>query len=258
MEEEKFKLSVSKVKTFDQCKKKYEYLYIVKVPRKEQIFHTFGKFAHKILEDFHNAYINGSVEPIGKEMTKAWKNALVEYEEKLTPELKKEAWDICNFYLKKIQKSGLPNVLSCEQSFEIYLKDNLILNGFIDRVEKDENGIYHVLDYKTSKSKSYLKDDYFQLITYAFVLLQNDPTIEKVRASYLMLRHKCELITVEFSKKEILEVRDKYIDIAEKILNEKQFEASVTKLCEFCEGAELCEKYKEKKLQTNTFKQIDW
>jgi len=256
MEEKKepiLKLSLSKTKTFLNCKKQYKYNYILKIPQKEQIHHTFGKFAHKILEDFHNAYINGSVNAFSYEMNIAWKNAVAEFSDKLSPELRKECWNIADSYLKKMyqyQKNNkVPNVLFCEKNFYIELKEGIILNGAIDRIQKDHDGIYHVLDYKTTKNKKYLKDDYFQLITYAFVLLEEDPTIEKVRGSYVLLRHDFEEVTFEFDKKEILDIKEKYINYAEKILKEVDFNANVNNLCPWCPYAELCEEYKSTKKQ---------
>lgn len=248
-EEEKkaFKLSVSKCKTYKDCKKKYNYSYNIKLPKKEQIYHTFGKFAHKILEDFHNAYINGSTEKQSVEMNKAWKSAVTEYSDKLTPELKKECWDIFNAYLKKSSKENMKSFLACEKSFNVNITDELILNGFIDMLKIDDDGVYHVIDYKTSKSKSFLKKDFFQLITYAFVLLEENPNIEKVRGSYMMLRHKFELISFEFTKKEILEVKQMYIDYYENIIQEKEYPATITKLCDYCDFNEVCDDFLSQK-----------
>jgi DNA-binding protein YbaB len=48
-----FKLSVSKAKTFEDCKAKYKFSYIEKLPKKDWDFHVFGKFLHAILEEFH-------------------------------------------------------------------------------------------------------------------------------------------------------------------------------------------------------------
>ena len=71
---EDLRLSVSKTKTFLDCKAKYKFCYIEKLPRKDWDFHTFGKFCHKVLEDFHNAYVkNNSTEPFNIEMGKAFK-----------------------------------------------------------------------------------------------------------------------------------------------------------------------------------------
>ncbi len=257
---ENLRLSLSKTKTFLNCKKQFKYNYILKIPQKEQIYHTFGKFAHKILEDFHNAYINGSTNSFSVEMNIAWKNALNEFNDKLTPELRKECWGIVDSYLKKIYKQKkldiLPEVLLCEKEFNIELKEGITLVGAIDRIQKDKDGIFHVVDYKTTKNKKYLKDDYFQLITYAFILLQDYPEIEKVRGSYSLLRHDFEDVTFEFSKQEILEIKDKYIKYAEQIIKEVDYPANVNNLCPWCPYADLCEDYKKTKV--NTFGEVSW
>lgn len=254
------RLSLSKTKTFLHCKKQYEFNYILKIPQKEQIYHTFGKFAHKVLEDFHNAYINGSTKPFSYEMNIAWKAAVEEFKDKLTPELRKECWSIIDQYLKKIsklEKDNLsPKVIYCEKAFEINLRDNLVLNGAIDRIQIDKDGIYHVVDYKTTKDKKYLKQDYFQLITYAFVLMQDFPDLEKVRGSYSLLRHDFEEVTFEFPREDILDIRQKYIDYADKIIAEKTYEANVGKLCPWCPYANLCEDYK-KTIKPN-FGEVSW
>ena len=70
-----FKLSVSKTKTFIDCKKKYNFTYILKMPRKEFAFHTLGKFCHKVLEDFHQLYIDGCKDPYNETFSKCFKNA---------------------------------------------------------------------------------------------------------------------------------------------------------------------------------------
>jgi hypothetical protein len=114
------RLSVSKTKTFVDCKAKYKYVYVEKLPRKDWEFHTFGKFCHKVLEDFHNAYIeHDSTQPFNIEMGNAWKSAWKEYKSAMTPEMKKDCWEIIDQYLRKISAEKksidvIPNVISCE------------------------------------------------------------------------------------------------------------------------------------------------
>jgi hypothetical protein len=72
------RLSVSKTKTFLDCKAKYKYAYIEKLPRKDWDFHIFGKFCHKVLEDFHNLYITGCQDPYHVSMNTVYKNAMIE------------------------------------------------------------------------------------------------------------------------------------------------------------------------------------
>jgi RecB family exonuclease len=242
-EENKFdlNLSVSKVKTFKDCPAKFRFQYIEKLPRKEWEHFAFGTFVHEVLESFHRALIDGSETPWPKLLSEFFKEALKN--NKITEEGKKEAWDIINYYLKMITKQKeagkLPNVIDVEKSFNISIDDKILLSGFIDRVQIDSDGITHVADYKTTKKKQYLKD-MFQLLTYAFVLCLENPSLKKIRASYICLRHNFDYITKEFSRDEILKVEDSFVQYAETITSEKLYRPKPTRLCGYCDFLESC------------------
>lgn len=235
------KLSVSKTKTFLSCKKKYNFVYVKKLPTKEWDHHIFGRFAHKVLEDFHLAYINGSTEPHNIEMKNAFKSGLEEYKDKLTSEQKAEVKDIMTKYLKRLHDLKSQNieekVIGVEKQFNINIDDTVILNGMIDKVQVDPDGVIHVADYKTSKESKYLAKDYFQLLTYAYVMWKEDPTIEKVRASYVLLRNNFEHVTFTFDLQEIMSVHEKYKEYAEQINQEIDYPTNVTPLCSYCDFA---------------------
>lgn len=256
------KLSVSKTKTFLDCAKKFKFSYILKFPKKEFEYHTFGKFCHKALEDFHLAYINGSEDPFHSVMSRSYKSAKKEYKEKLTKEMEKECFDICNKYLELIsnqKNSGsLPEVLACEKPFSLNINENVILNGMIDRVQVDKDGVIHVADYKTTKNKKYLKNDFFQLLTYAFVIASENSDIKKVRGSYILLRHGFENITTEFNIDEILKIKDKYLDYANKIVSEQDFKANPTALCDYCDFLEFCDEGKRISRNRPSYGEVDW
>lgn len=242
---EDLRLSVSKVKCFDQCKKQFEFNYILKFPKKDHSYHIFGKFCHKALEWFHQQYIDGCLLPYSTTMTDAFKAAWSEYKDKMTPEMKKDCWEILNQYLcgvSKDKKNGLPfNVIGVEKRFEFPIGDKIILNGAIDVVRMSADNVLEVADYKTTKNKKYLKDDWFQLMTYGMVMLKERPELKKIRVSYILLRHEFEHLTREFSAKELLSVKQQYIDYAAKILAEKDYEPSPTNLCGWCDYLESCE-----------------
>ena len=235
-----FRLSVSKTKTFLSCKKQYHYSYILKFPKKERDYHILGTLTHKVLENFHNIYIQGTDLPYNKAMGKSFKDACDEYSDRVTPAIKKESKELVDKYLKVIYtQKGHPlatQVISCEKNFSIKLK----VNGMIDRIQIDEDGTLHVADYKTTKNKKYLKEDFFQLMTYCYALILEDPSLTKIRASYVLLRHDFEYLTTEFSKEEILKIRDKYIQYADAILSEKDFPPNPTILCKWCDSQEHC------------------
>jgi RecB family exonuclease len=259
---EDFKLSVSKTKTFLDCKLKYKYTYIDKLPRKTWDFHTLGKFCHKVLEDFHNVYISGGDIPYNVTMSKAFKHAAELYKSEMTPEMKKECWTIIDQYLRLVtsdKKNNISaNVLACEKNFELIIDGKIILNGMIDRIQLDDDSVVHVCDYKTSKNKKYLKNDFFQLLTYAYVIVSEDPNIEKVRASYILLRHNFEYLTKEFTQKEIMKVPEKYIEYADQILSEKRFDPNPTGLCRFCDHVNVCPEGRKLAEPTSIYGAVDW
>jgi RecB family exonuclease len=232
------------------------------MPKKDRDYHTFGKFCHRVLEWFHQQYIDGCLLPYNTTMTDAFKVAWSEFKDNMTPEMKKECWEILNQYLKIISKdkrSGLPaNVINVEKKFDFQISDNLVLNGAIDRIQLDADNVLHVADYKTTKHKKYLKNDWFQLLTYAHVILKDNPSIEKVRASYILLRHDFEYITTEFSKNEILAVKEKYEVYSKQILEEKEFPPTTSNLCNFCDYLDSCPAGKSKAFNQNVYGEVAW
>jgi CRISPR/Cas system-associated exonuclease Cas4 (RecB family) len=238
------RLSVSKTKSFLGCKASFKFNYILKFPKKEEDYHTFGKFCHKALEDFHNAYIKGSTRPYSVEMADAFKSAKIEYKDSLTKEMTTECHSILTNYLQLMveekNNNTQPQYIGCEEPFDFEIVPGLVLNGMIDRVQIDADGVYHNIDYKSSKSDKYLKKDFFQLLTYAYVLLHKYPAIQKVRGSYVMLRHNFKRISVEFDREEIMAVKDKFVEYARQIREETEYAPTTSMLCNFCPYLEFC------------------
>lgn len=252
-------LSVSKAKTFKECKAKFRYTYIEKLPRKERDYHVFGKFLHEILEKFHKMKLAGDTRPDNKIISEAFKSAYSIWKTKLNEEQLEESKNITKQYLVKLDYDKKLNqeskILSVEKEFYININDKIILNGFIDRVELGQDGLIHVGDYKTTllldkkdptiyftdteKYKRY-KKDIFQLKTYAFVMMLENPDIEKIRCSFMMLRHNFHLIEKVFHRKEIMEIGDQFLEYAEKIGEEKLYRPTTTPLCGWCDHIEVC------------------
>lgn len=241
--ENDIRLSVSKVKTFSSCVKKYNFAYNLKLPQKDMDYHIFGKALHLCLEKFYDEYIKGCKDPYNIVMNRAFNIAMREYSTQMTVEAKQEAIDIIKEFLKKISNdsTSLKKAISVEKNFSINLSDKVILNGMIDRIDMDSDGIYHVSDYKTTKNKKYLKDDFMQLLTYAYVIYSENPEIKKIRGSYILLRHNFEYMTKEFSLEEILKVKTEYEDYAKSIEDEKLWRANPTRLCAWCSFVDVCE-----------------
>jgi putative RecB family exonuclease len=239
-----FWASVSKIKTFKTCPAKFKFNYLDKLPKKTWEFHTLGKFAHFSLEQFHIKRLAGDIRPDNVLMAECFRLGVEEYKENLTKEQKDEVYQMMLKYLEKLsgarKATGLPEVLAVEEEFYIDIDGRVMLMGFIDRVQIDPDGILHVADYKTSKSKRYLVDDDFQLRTYAYVKCLQDPSIQKIRCSYIMLKHDFDYITFEFSREQVMKIEEKFLKDAEVIQAEALYRPEPSPLCDYCDFLEHC------------------
>ncbi len=254
--EQKFehKLSVSKVKTFDDCKAKFKFSYIQKLPKKDWDHFLLGSFTHDILETFHQRLIDNSAHldlknkmgiqesqwpEIMKEMFKA---SLVRFP-KINQEQKKEVFGILQQYLNVMREENargtLCTVTDIEKEFYLGIDNKILLNGFIDRVQVDHDDVLHVMDYKTTKDKRYLKD-FFQLETYAYILFLDDPNLQKIRGSFMCLRHDCDLLTKEYSRNDVEYIGEKFLKYADDMEQEKIYRPNPQFLCKYCDYVENC------------------
>jgi CRISPR/Cas system-associated exonuclease Cas4 (RecB family) len=144
---EKLKVSASAIKTYTQCPRKYYYTYINKLPKKKWAHIELGNFVHDALETFHNRMRDDPLPESG------WAQALKEAcfaeapKYALTKEQRATAFGMLQTYLQKLKENGFPKVLFNEKEFTIELPENVVLRGFIDRVD-DIGDMFEIVDYK--------------------------------------------------------------------------------------------------------------
>jgi putative RecB family exonuclease len=237
----KIKLSVSSIKTFQDCPKKYWYGYIEKPPieKKPWVHLEFGSCLHLALEKFHEFLMEHqlpSTEYPGL-MKKCLESAVKDFNQDLLGPEAKNMQLVMQSYLNDIKLNGLPHVLWVEKPFEITIGD-FFLKGFIDRVDQTGPGAYKVVDYKTTKNPAYL--DSFQLLVYAMVLKNELPDLEKISGSYTLLKHDCKPKSWDFTFDDLKKCEEKIIKYGNLILNEQTWQKKPSKLCDFCDYKEFC------------------
>lgn len=236
-----FKISVSKDKTFESCKRKYQYNYILKLPKRSFTFFAFGKMLHMVLENFHKELLIDPAMNQSKVMARCFKEALKLEGPKFTDEEKRQAYDIVDEYLQLLSEQDTPaRIIGVERQFSLDIEGVALLNGMIDRTQIDPDGVMHVIDYKTSKSMKYYEDDMFQLMVYAYVLMTEDPTLKTIRGSYMFLKHKFAMITRDFERDEVMKIGPKIIADAKAMQEETEFPANPSFMCNYCEFSESC------------------
>ena len=241
--EKKLVLSASKVKTFKQCPRKFYYNYIEKLPKKQWDHFDLGTFVHSVLERFHKVFDqDGKADNLKKLMTESFlmeKNILEKENRGLSREILLSAKEMLMDYLYKIENEGLKSqVISLEEEFNIKLNEDFSIIGFIDRIDKDSDGVFHILDYKTSKSAKYMDD--FQLRVYGIHLLEKYPEIDFFRGSYIMLKLQSRLVSYKFNRIDIEKEKKKLIEMANIISQEKKWKTNQTALCDWCDFKDVC------------------
>lgn len=234
-------ISESKRQTFNQCKLKYNFRYVERIPDPEEAnteaLH-FGSYIHKILEDGVAATSEEELTRIAEDVRGSYKVSK-KYDGK-------DSQCISNF-LKF--NANLKETVATEMVFEVEIKDDISLNGVIDRVIKGTNGGYLVIDYKTSKrEKSKIdlyQDSQLKGYVYAIHKMYNVPIKNIVAAHYYPLTNN--FVDVTYSVPQINAHVKKITDEVWKIRKSKKedMKPSRNEFCSWCQYQTICPEFND-------------
>lgn len=230
--------SFSRVQTFNQCKRKFKYNYIDKLPTKFNPAFAKGKAIHSILESW------------GLETPQ-------ESRDKENIEKTQKHFDIVNNFINSTLGQDIMSKKSARE-VEFFLdkdlnpceKENANFVGYIDRVNYFENAEANVelIDFKTGKYKELKWQDFSQLMIYSIYIFKKYK-VDKIKLRFVYVEHNLENDLI-IERDSIKEVESKLLnDIAsiEELTknfiltnNENIFERNVTKLCDYCDFKDIC------------------
>lgn len=238
-------LSASRCKTYKDCPRKYYYTYIEKLPRKDWEHFDLGELVHGALEIFHKEYKSDRSPPENPAnlMKVAFQTQqdLIEKEKNslLSSEVLIEARNILRDYMLNLKQKGIrSDIVVVEDGFNIRLNDKYSVQGYIDRLDMDFDGIYHIKDYKTNKSAKYMEP--FQLQTYGIYLLDKYPDVDRFRGSYIMMKLNGQMVSYDFNKEDVEKIRKVLIELADQISEEERWITKPNKLCDWCDFKNPC------------------
>lgn len=233
-------ISASGIKTYESCARKYYYTYVDKLPKKDWAHFDIGTLVHGTLEKFHTIVVKNddmflNTRSIIKQCFQEQKNEM----KSLKNDVIKTSKNLIISYFKSLERDGMNyNIVSVEEGFNIKLNERYSVRGFIDRIDIDEDGVFHIKDYKTTKSKQYM--DNFQLRVYGIHLLDKNPSVEWFRASYIMMKFDGELLSYKLNKEDVEKTKDELIRTCDQIQSEEKWTKKVSKLCEWCDFKSTC------------------
>jgi len=263
--------SHSQIKSYNTCPYQYKLSSIIKLPMKQSHYFSFGNTIHNTLQKFYekvrilNSVTQESIFSItapSKKEEKAGKDnglKVPELDELLniydnqwignwyqSKKQREKYYDDGKKMLKQYYEENSKNwtiPVALEKGFKIPFKD-FIVSGRIDRIDQQEDGTLHIVDYKTGKSKEKpTGEDKEQLIIYQ-IATSTLPEYNNIgKTGKLTLYFVKDGIQASFlaTDKEIEKIKIKIINTVEKIRS-CNFKATPSQfICQNCNFKDICE-----------------
>ena len=243
------RLSYSQVDTYQDCPKKYEYSYVLKIPTAANASLSFGLTVHNTLKDFYTLFqrfkdgLGITSEPSKEELIELFEKNWISrgYESKQHEKQRKESGlkAISDFYEKFFSTEQNPYRL--EQSFSVHLPDSTFA-GKIDRMDLISMGeipSVEIIDYKTGKlkSKTDIKND-LQLPLYS-IFAEQSLGVKVIKAKYIFIEEGVE-VEVDISEKRREKAKENVYEVIEGI-KKRDFEAIPNAFkCKYCDYKSIC------------------
>ncbi|MEX0592695.1 MAG: PD-(D/E)XK nuclease family protein [Nitriliruptoraceae bacterium] len=147
------RLSFSRIDSYQNCPRKFRYAYIDRLPSVPSPHLSFGSSVHAALEQFYDRKLPGCppVDELLDALYTAWESegfADLDRDEQVA--FYRQAQQVLRRYHQRVEGTyRLP--AATEAWFDMPFDDEAVVVGSIDRVDRDDDGALHVVDYKTNR-----------------------------------------------------------------------------------------------------------
>jgi putative RecB family exonuclease len=153
-EDGRLRLSFTRVDTFERCPRRYRYQYVDGLPQAPAPQLSFGSSIHEVLEWLYDRKHPElpSLEDTLQALFDAWDTSGYEEEERdVQLEAYRHARDVVTSFHGRVAREGFRLPAATEAWFELPIGEDIVVVGAIDRVDVDDDGALHVVDYKTNR-----------------------------------------------------------------------------------------------------------
>lgn len=236
-------LSHSSMYLYGNCPKRWHFKYIEKIPEKPKHFFSFGKSMHSVLEYFYDVQTlpPPDLEQVLKNyeenwLTEGYQNAAQEADYKAQGER-----ILREYYAKHIDRFRIPYFVEYGFNLEV---DGIKVVGYIDRIDKLDDGTLSVVDYKTGKAIPKARVAQDQQLTMYQMACEELLGLKVSELTFYHLTSQTALTVGPHKKEQIDVLREKIVNTAEQIKAEKFDPRPEERKCGWCDYKPLCPVFK--------------
>jgi len=246
--------SNSKIGTYESCPRKYKFNYIDKIelPEAPEGIEAFlGLRAHETLEQLYKDQKRGKVLTLAETLEyykslwdKKWNSNVRIVRKGYKPEHYYESGikQLTDYY-ERYKPFNQTYTLGTEVRiyFDLDKEGNYKIVGYVDRLSHDGKGRYEIHDYKTSQVSMTQKqaDESRQLALYQIYVEDNYKDAKEIVLIWHFLLDNRE-VTSKRSKQDIASLKKELLASIKQIEADNEFKPQESKLCDWCEFAEIC------------------
>lgn len=170
--EGRLRLSFTRVDTFERCPRRFRYQYVDGLPQAPAPQLSFGSSIHTVLEWLYDRKhpVLPPLDETLQTLFDVWDSeGYVDSPRDEQLRAYEHARSIITAFHARVEREGFRSPAATEAWFELPIGDDVIVVGSIDRVDVDEQGALHVIDYKTNRkarTRAQVRDS-LQLAIYA-------------------------------------------------------------------------------------------
>jgi len=252
--------SHSRLATFEDCPKRFEYRYVLKIPTRTEGIEAFvGKRVHEVLERLYKAAEREQVPSLEKVIYRYHRLFEESYDaervrivrEETPVEFYRQTGERClTAYYRRHYPFDGDETLGIEKrvTFALDEKREYRFQGIIDRLVRARDGAIEVHDYKTSRRAATQKqvDQDRQLALYQIGLADRFPD-QPMRLVWHYLQQDRKLTSTR-TPEELQYLREDTMSVVDRIRTETEFKPRRSALCDWCEYNDRCPIYPKERL----------